>query len=167
MTRAAHLATFIVLVRDRDGGAVTLDGRGQARLHYRLSAFDRGHLLRGLREAAHIHRAAGATSVLLPHSRHLRIDLGTEAELDEALMGIESWGWGPNQVTLFSAHQLGTCRMGGDAQRHPLTPAQESREVQNLFVADASVFPAASGVNPMLTIQALAHYVAQGIKSRA
>ncbi|MFC7667509.1 GMC oxidoreductase [Hymenobacter humi] len=38
-------------------------------------------------------------------------------------------------------------------------------EVQNLFVADGSAFPACSGVNPMLTIMALAHFTAQGMKA--
>jgi choline dehydrogenase-like flavoprotein len=39
--------------------------------------------------------------------------------------------------------------------------------VKNLFVADASVFPTSSGVNPMLTIMAIADHVARGIVSRA
>jgi choline dehydrogenase-like flavoprotein len=37
------------------------------------------------------------------------------------------------------------------------------RGVPGLYVADASLFPASSGVNPMLTIMALAHMVAQSI----
>lgn len=167
MARVAHIGAFMVLTRDRDGGSVTVDARGQPRLHYRQSRFDRAHMLRGIREAAHLHRAAGAECLVMPHNRHLLIELGTDAALDASLRDLESWGWGPNQFTMFSAHQMGTCRMGGDARRYPLTPEQESREVRELFVTDASVFPASSGVNPMLTIQALAHYAAQGIKSRA
>jgi choline dehydrogenase-like flavoprotein len=31
------------------------------------------------------------------------------------------------------------------------------------YVADASLFPASSGVNPMITIMALARHVAKGI----
>jgi choline dehydrogenase-like flavoprotein len=38
-------------------------------------------------------------------------------------------------------------------------------EVRGLFVADGSAFPACSGVNPMLTIMALAHYLAQDLKN--
>jgi choline dehydrogenase-like flavoprotein len=38
--------------------------------------------------------------------------------------------------------------------------------VRGLFVADASVFPLASGVNPMLTIMALAHRTANTIVDR-
>jgi choline dehydrogenase-like flavoprotein len=57
--------------------------------------------------------------------------------------------------------------MGGNSATHPIGPNGETREVKNLFVADASAFPACSGVNPMLTIMALAHYTAQQLKSGA
>jgi choline dehydrogenase-like flavoprotein len=59
---------------------------------------------------------------------------------------------------------MSTCRMGGDPATHPLKNNGETLEVQNLFVADGSAFPACSGVNPMLTIMALAHFTAQGMK---
>jgi choline dehydrogenase-like flavoprotein len=36
--------------------------------------------------------------------------------------------------------------------------------VEGLFIADASGFPTASGVNPMLSVMALAYRVAQRIK---
>ena len=55
--------------------------------------------------------------------------------------------------------------MGGTAATHPTSPSGELYEVKNLFVADASAFPACSGVNPMLTIMALAHYTAQHLKT--
>jgi choline dehydrogenase-like flavoprotein len=38
--------------------------------------------------------------------------------------------------------------------------------VKNLFIADASTFPASSGVNPMLSIMALAKHTAEFIKER-
>ena len=71
--------------------------------------------------------------------------------------------WSRNYFGLFSAHQMGTCRMGGSAKRHPVQPDGMTREVQNLYVADASAFPSASGANPMLSIQALAYYVAKNV----
>jgi choline dehydrogenase-like flavoprotein len=42
----------------------------------------------------------------------------------------------------------------------------ESWDVRNLFVADASTFPTPSGVNPMITVQAIAYHVARYIKTR-
>ena len=66
-------------------------------------------------------------------------------------------------LQLFTAHQMGTCRMGGDRRRAPLSPEGRLWEVANLWVADASAFPAASGVNPMITIQGLAWHTVQGM----
>jgi choline dehydrogenase-like flavoprotein len=48
--------------------------------------------------------------------------------------------------------------MGGN-NNSPVKPNGETREVRNLYVADGSLFPTASGVNPMLSIQALAFHV--------
>ncbi len=39
----------------------------------------------------------------------------------------------------------------------------ETREARNLFVADGSLFPSASGANPMLGIMNLARFVAEQI----
>lgn len=38
-------------------------------------------------------------------------------------------------------------------------------EKENLYVADASVFPSASGVNPMVTTMAIADFIARGVAS--
>jgi choline dehydrogenase-like flavoprotein len=61
---------------------------------------------------------------------------------------------------------MGTCRMGSDPRSAVVNADGEVYGVRGLFVADGSAFPAASGVNPMLTIMALAHHVAQRIKAR-
>jgi choline dehydrogenase-like flavoprotein len=39
----------------------------------------------------------------------------------------------------------------------------ESHDVRGLYVADASAFVTSSGVNPMITIMAIADHVARGI----
>lgn len=166
MLDAAHLATFIILTRDRDGGRVEVDRQGQPRLHYRLSAYDRQHMLRGVVEAARLHGSQGARGLHLPHYEQGWLDLADTdpgEQVERMAATLSSWNWAPNRFPLFSAHQMGTCRMGGDAERHPLTPAGESREVKGLYVADGSAFPASSGVNPMLSIQAMAHFTAQGM----
>jgi long-chain-alcohol oxidase len=39
----------------------------------------------------------------------------------------------------------------------------ETWEVEDLYVADASVFPTALGVNPMITVQSIAYCTAQSV----
>lgn len=45
-------------------------------------------------------------------------------------------------------------------------PSGEVWDVSGLYVADGSVFPTPSGVNPMITIYGVAYLTAQGIVSR-
>ena len=52
-----------------------------------------------------------------------------------------------------------------DPQRSACDPEGRLRGLANVFVADSSLFPGASGVNPMLSVMALAHRVAQRIKA--
>lgn len=63
-------------------------------------------------------------------------------------------------------HLLGTARMGHDPKRSVVNDWGRSHDVRNLFVVDGSVFVTAGGVNPTSTIQAIALYVADQIKSR-
>ncbi|WP_375417144.1 FAD-dependent oxidoreductase [uncultured Hymenobacter sp.] len=166
MRDASHLGSFIVLTRDREGGRVRIDRQGMPLIDYTLSAFDLANMLTGVRAAAEIHAAAGAHTIYLPHGTlpTLKVEDGCLTN-PEVLAQLAHLNWKPNQFGLYSAHQMSTCRMGGDAATHPLRLNGETVEVQGLFVADGSAFPACSGVNPMLTIMALAHFTAQALKA--
>ena len=72
----------------------------------------------------------------------------------------------PNRLPLFTAHQMGSCRLGADRRSSVADPFGQVHGVPGLHVADASGFPTASGVNPMLSVMALAYRVAQRIKAR-
>ncbi len=167
MLKAARVGAFIVLTRDRDGGSITVDKRGRPVAHYHVSNFDLAHLQRGIQEAARIHLQAGAEEVYFPHNHQAPFSLkqGSQA-LETKLRELPSWKWRPNDFPLFSAHQMGTCRMGGNRATHPVSPEGETYEVKNLFIADSSPFPEASGANPMLSIQTMAYFTAQGLKAR-
>ena len=54
------------------------------------------------------------------------------------------------------AHTIGTCRMGSDPETSVVDPDGRSHEIGNLWISDNSTFPSALGVNPTLTIMALA-----------
>jgi choline dehydrogenase-like flavoprotein len=65
--------------------------------------------------------------------------------------------------TLFSAHQMGGCAMGEDPRRSVVDSRGRHHEIQNLWIADGSVFPTSLGVNPQLSIYALARLFASNI----
>ncbi|MFQ5409014.1 MAG: GMC family oxidoreductase N-terminal domain-containing protein, partial [Anaerolineales bacterium] len=168
MSRLAYQAAFITLTRDRDGGRVSVDKRGRPRLHYRLSPGDAAHMLVGLKAALRVHVAAGALEVGTVHAwlEPYHVADGTGTDFEAFLERVEAAGAGVNRLGVFSAHQMGTCRMGGRRAHSVVDPHCESWDVRNLFVADASTFPTASGVNPMITIMAIAHRAAQFVKTR-
>lgn len=166
LLRARQSAFFIAITRDRDGGRVTLDRQGRLVLDYQVSRYDGAHLLRGLQECFRLHAAAGAVEIGGPHSGLEPYRPERDGDLEPFLQRVAAAGAASNRLTVFSAHQMGSARMGGQRAQAVLTPQGECWDVNNLFVADASAFPTASGVNPMLTIMALAHRTAQVVKSR-
>jgi choline dehydrogenase-like flavoprotein len=56
----------------------------------------------------------------------------------------------------YSIHELGTCRMGDDPKTSVLNKWNQSHDIKNLFVVDASAFVSAGWQNPTMTILALA-----------
>jgi choline dehydrogenase-like flavoprotein len=68
---------------------------------------------------------------------------------------------------LFSAHQMGTCRMGQDPATSVADPRGELHDTKGVWIGDASAFPTPSGTNPMITIMALARRTAHAIAEDA
>jgi len=170
MLQAANIATFIVLARDKGEGRVVIGPDGEAQIDYVVSAYDRRHLLHGMRQAARVHFAAGATAILSLHNKRTRLDRPQGGEVSELQLHdfdrqLERHGMGPNRVMMFTAHQMGTCRMGAGPRRAVTDEHAQVYGVKGLFVCDGSLFPAASGVNPMLSIMGLAHRASQYIKT--
>jgi len=60
-------------------------------------------------------------------------------------------------------HPMGTLRMGVSPEISAVDPSGRVYGVKELYVVDASVFPSALGVNPMLTIMAIASRLSQEI----
>jgi choline dehydrogenase-like flavoprotein len=92
---------------------------------------------------------------------------GAYGRYDEAL---GSFDFRPNRGAVFSAHQMGSVRMGADGTSHPCDPWGRVRQgmrgaavVGGLYMGDGSVCPTALGVNPLLTIMALARRTARTI----
>ena len=98
------------------------------------------------------------TQRMLDHSVARSIDIITTAGGQDVM--VES------PLTLGGWHLMGTARMGTDPMRSVVNEWGRCHDVKNLFIVDGSVFVTSGGVNPTSTIQAVALYVADQIKSR-
>jgi choline dehydrogenase-like flavoprotein len=165
MRELERIAVIIPIVRDREGGTVTIDRAGRPIVRYRVQGTTARHCMRAIVEAACLHLAAGAREAFTLHTRPVRLRPGDD--LDAFAREVERRGIAPNRAGLFSAHQMGTARMGADRATTVADANGRVRGVRGLVVADASAFPSASGVNPMLTIMALARRNARRILSAA
>lgn len=170
MIGVAHLASALILTRDKGEGSVTADRAGEPLVNYTVSAYDRQHILHGLRQGTRIHLAAGAERVISLQNKPTDLrrsaqEVVSPQRLREFDRLIARRGLGSNRVIMFSAHQMGTCRMGASPKTSVTDEHHQVHGVKGLFVCDSSVFPTACGVNPMLSIMALAHKASQYIKT--
>jgi choline dehydrogenase-like flavoprotein len=55
-----------------------------------------------------------------------------------------------------TSHQCGTARMGDDPATSVVDADLRAHDVENLWIADSSVFPSSAAVNPAITVAALA-----------
>ena len=168
MQNAAHRALLIVLVRDRSTGTVTIDRAGRPVIAYTPGPGEMDMLREGIMQTARILHAAGAKGIQTIHTRPLTIGEGSPdsrklRDIDALCAAIRESRAASNHLGLFSAHQMGTCRMGRDPAIAVCDERGEVFGVRGLFIGDASAFPGSSGVNPMVTIMAMAHHTARRI----
>jgi choline dehydrogenase-like flavoprotein len=167
MSRLPRTALVGILLRDRDGGQVRVDAEGHAVVSYRLSRYDTQHLRRALLEGARLLEAAGAKEIWSTQPRWLAYQPdGTGTARARWMESVDRVGFGPNQLLLATFHQMASCRMGTSDRDSVVTPEHQVWGIPGLYVADASTFPSASGVNPMLTIMGIAHRAAGIVASR-
>ncbi len=160
MAKLPRTAVVGILLRDRFGGRVRVDREGAAVVDYRLSRYDRAHLRQAIAPAAEVLEAAGAREIWLPLARDVSYRPGGTEARQDWLGRVDAAGWGPNELLLVTFHQMASCRMGTNSAASVVDPEHRVWGTRGLYVADASTFPSASGVNPMLTVMAMAHRAA-------
>jgi choline dehydrogenase-like flavoprotein len=144
-----------------NGGTVSLRDGGGPKLDYPFTDRIYECFRAGMKAMARIHLANGAREIVSFHADTVRIATdGDLARIDGAPLG-------PNRLSVFTAHQMGGCRMGADPARSVVNPQLRHHAVENLFVIDGSVFPTSLGVNPMESIYALASWASDHVRAAA
>jgi choline dehydrogenase-like flavoprotein len=153
-----HRAFWGAAVRARSRGQVRPLGQG-ARVHYTLGLDDLRTVRRAVSLLGRMMLAAGAEHVLPGvHGAPVRISDPAEMARFEHEGPLD-----PGAYSMALTHMFGTARMGTDPARSVVGPGFGHHAVDALHVADSSVFPSNTGVNPQTAILALATLAARSI----
>jgi choline dehydrogenase-like flavoprotein len=146
LDRAVNRAMLGAMIADEPSGRVF--GSRAPIVSYRLAKADERRLAIAIEAMARVMLAAGADDV----------DLGggapavrSEAELEAAMPQLNV-----RRLRLAGFHPSGTAAGGSDSARHPVDPEGRLRGVNGVWVADGSVLPSCPGVNPQISIMAIA-----------
>ena len=155
-----------VLLRDHGVGEVRTGRDGEPVVRYKLTPADVEHMRRGVRGGAQVVEAMDARRVFSSHSKWVAYEPGTRGDLDSFMGAADACGWGAGQAQLVSFHIMGSARMGASPDDSVCDPTGQVWGTPGLYVLDGSAFPTASGVNPMVTIEALAHMNASALAAK-
>lgn len=163
--RLSHAQATIALLidghGDDEGGSVSVSSQGRIKLHYPVAKNLVEAGTHAIEAMAKLVFAAGAREVVTLHREPLV--LKSKAELPR----LRERAFGPQLHTMFSAHQMGGCAMGNDANVAVTNVEGQVFGYENLWVMDGSLFPSSLGVNPQLTIYALSRLLSQRVAARA
>jgi len=151
-----QIGSIGVHLSDASSGRVSLAGDGSLKARYKLTRADADRLTFGIARAAEIHFAAGATEVYPNIARAGKLT-------PERLPEFEATSFKPSELRLEAFHPMGTARISADETEGVCGPDGSVNGVDNLYVADASLFPTSVGVNPMMTVIAFASRIASDL----
>jgi choline dehydrogenase-like flavoprotein len=159
MAKLRHMAPFITVARDHGAGEVVIDDLGRPVVRWGLDDdVDMRLAVRANAELARLHHAAGAAEIFTLHADPVSWRRGED--FDAFVREIEAAPYGPLDIVCFTAHQMGACRMGKDPATSVADGFGQLHDTKGVWIGDASAFPTAPGVNPMISIMSLAHRTA-------
>lgn len=175
LAKLGHNVPILVIIRDKTSGEVYADKHDPKMVHIKYSPnqADKEQLVNGQIGAAKIGYAMGARELHACHpdvEPFVRSPTASPEVNDEGfrlwLEDVKTKGLSVNSGPLLfhSAHQFATCRMSGRSDGGVVDAQGRVWGYNNLWVADSSVLPTATGVNPMVSTFAMADYIARGIE---
>lgn len=155
-----HLATVGTLIADdRPDAVVRYEHDGNVVVTKQLSARDVARVHQAMVRAGEMFLAAGAR-------RLYPVVTSTPVVERDDFHRFARTVPAAGDLPLLSYHPLGTCRVGRDPARSVVDLDHQSHDLRGLFVVDGSTVGGPLGVNPQLTIMALAARAAARIAER-
>jgi choline dehydrogenase-like flavoprotein len=154
-----HVSSFGFMIEDTSRGSVRAL-RGQPVISYWLTEQDVSHIKRALDVLAQIFFAAGARRV------HAPVNGFDVIESPDDLARLRRATLKPWDLDLSAYHPLGTARMGIDPASSVVDAEHQVHDTPGLYVVDGAAVPTSLGVNPQITIMALATRAAEKIAAR-
>ncbi|GAA1081492.1 MULTISPECIES: GMC family oxidoreductase N-terminal domain-containing protein [Tsukamurella] len=155
-------ADWVVLVKDRGTGTVTIGPDGEAVHAYPFDdELDRKHFREGIVASIRMQEAAGARRIYVAGQRFEPWTRGED--LEAFIEQVNAIPIGPGGTPVFSAHQMCSAPLGADPATSVAKPSGELHDTRGVWIADASGMPTCSGVNPMITTMALARRTATNL----
>ena len=151
LAQLTHLASLGPLATDTTrNGRVWGEFRGLPLIRYTVTPADVARLKRGLELCMELLVAAGA--------RRLYPGVLGDSNLEprRGLNRFRKTELSASDIVLASYHPLGTCEMGTDARTSVVGLDHQSHDLPGLFIVDGSTVRGPLGVNPQLTIMAMA-----------
>ena len=154
-----RIASTGVHLSDRSAGRVGLTRNGSLRVTYGLTDDDAARLTFGIARAAELLYAAGAQEVYPQIA-------GTPTIPRDRIADLEASPPAAGSLRLEAFHPMGTARMDADPRAGVVAIDGAVHGAEGLYVADGSLLPSSIGVNPMMTIIAMASRVGQQLANR-
>ena len=161
-----HWSPIGILLHDRGSGRVTGRADGSVTWSYRFDRRDLEAVRIGIARAAEVLAAAGADEVMASTVAPIRWTPASGGSADDFADEVRRFGLGVNRTVYLSFHQMGSAAMGAHRRSSVVDGDNQSHRVDGLYVMDGSAFPAASGVNPMISISTIAHRAATRLAAR-
>ncbi|HEY2333593.1 MAG TPA: GMC family oxidoreductase [Solirubrobacterales bacterium] len=146
LDRAADTAMLGAMIADEPSGRVF--GSRAPIVSYRLAKADERRLSIALGAMARVMLAAGAKDVELGGGAPA---VRSEAEIESAMEKLDV-----RRLRLAGFHPTGSAAAGSGPARHPVDPEGRLRGVSGVWIADGSILPSCPGVNPQVSIMAMA-----------
>jgi choline dehydrogenase-like flavoprotein len=159
MLQFRNISQFGLMVSDVSRGWVR-ERAGRVEIRYDLCAEDTATFARGIERLCELYVAAGARAIYPPVTGVAELTGGDLEPLRRAQVRAQD-------LVLMAFHPLGTARADARPDHGVVDGDLCLHDMENVWVADASVIPSSIGVNPQITIMALATRLAYALLGKA